>query len=54
MTDPTYYQAYVKNQFVTVVSTGGSVKHEEYDSSVNWIEDHFEEEVSSWPARVEQ
>jgi hypothetical protein len=54
MTEPTYYQAYAKGQFITVVSTGGSVKHEEYDASVNWVEDHFTEEANTWPTGVEQ
>jgi hypothetical protein len=52
--DPTYYQAYVNGQFVTTVSTGGSVKHEEFDASVNWAEDYFEEEANVWSTGVEQ
>lgn len=54
MQELTYYQAYAKGQFITIVSNGGSVKHEEYDASVNWIEDHFTEEANNWASGVEQ
>lgn len=54
MTEPSYYQAYVNGQFVITVSTGGSVKHDEYDASVNWVEDHFTEEANTWPSGTEQ